>query len=95
MAAERKKVVTGAVTEEDVIVIRDLLKVSVHITSYCVHMLTSLPSSQIYGRRLDGCSLRPAKLAVQGISLTIPRAECFGLLGVNGNACVLVISRGA
>ena len=28
MAAERKKVLTGAVTEEDVIVIRDLVKVS-------------------------------------------------------------------
>ena len=95
MAAERKKVLTGAVTEEDVIVIRDLVKVSVHITSYCLHtVLAPLTSSQIYGRRLDGCSLRPAKLAVQGISLTIPRAECFGLLGVNGNACVLVISRG-
>ena len=42
MAAERKKVVTGAVTEEDVIVIRDLLKVSVHITSYCVHYVNIL-----------------------------------------------------
>jgi ATP-binding cassette subfamily A (ABC1) protein 3 len=37
-----------------------------------------------YRRRLDGCSIRPSKLAVQRINLTIPRSECFGLLGVNG-----------
>ena len=108
MAAERKKVLTGAVTEEDVIIIRDLVKVSykswlfvhmhIHIHEYdifCVQLLlhsvcyaSLLTSFQIYGRRLDGCSLRPAKLAVQGISLTVPGAECFGLLGVNGNACL-------
>ena len=28
--------------------------------------------------------MRPAKTAVQGISVAIPTGECFGLLGVNG-----------
>ena len=39
---------------------------------------------QEYRRSVDGCAVRPAKVAVNGISLTIPYAECFGLLGVNG-----------
>ena len=33
---------------------------------------------------MDGCSIRPSKQAVGGISVAIPNAECFGLLGVNG-----------
>jgi ABC-type glutathione transport system ATPase component len=37
-----------------------------------------------YRRSLDGCTLRAAKLAINGISLTVPHTECFGLLGVNG-----------
>ena len=40
--------------------------------------------TKVYPRYLEGCSYRPAKPAVQGISLAIPNGECFGLLGVNG-----------
>ena len=39
---------------------------------------------KIYRRYLVGCSLRPPKTAVAGITLGIPCGECFGLLGVNG-----------
>lgn len=37
-----------------------------------------------YRPYLLGCTLRPPKTAVAGISLGIPCGECFGLLGVNG-----------
>jgi len=39
---------------------------------------------KVYRRYLVGCSLRPPKTAVAGITLGIPCGECFGLLGVNG-----------
>ena len=39
---------------------------------------------QVYRRTLDGFSTRPKKLAVNGITLNVPKGECFGVLGVNG-----------
>ncbi|CAI8007469.1 ATP-binding cassette sub-family A member 3 [Geodia barretti] len=39
---------------------------------------------KVYPRSLDGFKMRPAKTAVEGISVAIPTGECFGLLGVNG-----------
>ena len=39
---------------------------------------------KIYRPHILGCTIRPAKTAVAGISLGIPNGECFGLLGVNG-----------
>jgi len=38
----------------------------------------------VYIGSFDGCNVLPAKCAVSGLSLGIPKGECFGLLGVNG-----------
>jgi ABC-type Na+ transport system ATPase subunit NatA len=64
VTAEREKVKNGEITDEHVVVIKNLIK--------------------IYPRHLDGLTLRPKKVAVKGITLAIPKGECFGLLGTNG-----------
>ena len=54
-------------------------------------IISFLFNFQVYRQRLDGCTIRPSKLAVQGINLTIPQSECFGLLGVNGRYLYIVL----
>ena len=39
---------------------------------------------QKYAGHWEGIKRFPAKYAVRGLSLGIPKGECFGLLGVNG-----------
>ena len=38
MASERKKIMTGATTENDVVVIKDIVKVSTSFNSYCMYI---------------------------------------------------------
>jgi len=54
------------------------------VSSSFVKTLILLVFLQTYPAHLLGCSIRPSKTAVAGISLGIPAGECFGLLGVNG-----------
>ena len=39
---------------------------------------------QKYAGHLEGIKWFPPKYAVRGLSLGVPKGECFGLLGVNG-----------
>ena len=87
VVAEREKIKNGEITDEHVVVIRNLIKVLLLLTvsnvksSLYLHMF-----HQIYPRHLDGLTLRERKVAVRGITLAIPKGECFGLLGTNGTS---------
>ena len=63
------------------------IQINIHHVLYMndVHVHFQCCCPQIYPRTMDGFKMRPAKLAVQGISVAIPTGECFGLLGVNGD----------
>lgn len=81
----------GEITENDIVVIKNLRKVQLlpkNARVSCL-LLTLMHSPvyapiQVYPSSLDGLTFRPPKTAVQDISLIIPKGECFGLLGVNG-----------
>ena len=79
MAQEKTRLNSGEQLD-DLIQLKNIQKVFVYfsIFYFLVNVL------QKYAGHWEGLKRFPPKYAVRGLSLGIPKGECFGLLGVNG-----------
>ena len=97
MAQEKTRLNSGEQLD-DLIQLKNIKKVFMYF-----HIFQLLASVlQKYAGHLEGIKWFPSKYAVRGLSLGIPKGECFGLLGVNGEqetvffrACLINVTLGA